>query len=46
MILSLVSDQKITLEKTLNILDVRGFSSIIFEPNLCPKNPHFDVHWV
>ena len=44
--LSLVFAPKIILEKTLNINDILNFSSIIFEPNLCPKNPHFDVHWV
>ena len=44
--LGLVFAPKIILEKTLNINDILNFSSIIFEPNLCPKNPHFEVHWV
>ena len=44
--LGLAFAPKITLEKILNINDILNFLSVIFGPNLCPKNPHFKVHWV
>ena len=36
--LSLIFTPETILEKALNIGDIRGFSRIISESNLCPKN--------
>ena len=45
-LLGLIFAPETTLKKALNILDIRGFLRILSEQNLCPKNPHFEVHWV
>ena len=46
MFLGFIFSPETTLKKVLNINDIRDFSRILFEQNFCPKNQHFEVHWV
>ena len=44
--LGLILSPETALEKALNINDIRSFSSVLSEQNLCPKNRENKREWV